>query len=83
LVPLLIAASFSLQGLTSRPVIAGTLAGLGSGLLVESNWRLYCSVTDAGHAIVAHVGSTALLTATGAVAGLVLPRLRQRRKRFF
>jgi hypothetical protein len=72
LLPLTIAVAASMQGLTSRPVSAGTLAGLGSGLLVESSWRLYCSVTETGHAIIAHLGATALLTATGAAAGLRL-----------
>ncbi len=74
LVPLAIAAAVLRRGLIARPAIAGGLAGLASGLAVESSWRVYCAVTAPGHTLGGHMGAIALLTATGAVAGALIGR---------
>jgi hypothetical protein len=68
LVPLTICAVLLARGLTARPLIAGALAGLGAGLIVESSWRLYCSITAPSHTIGGHIGAMALLAVTGALS---------------
>ena len=57
------------RGLTSRPVVAGALAGLGAGLVSDASWRLYCHVSDPGHVLAAHAGAVVALTAIGVVGG--------------
>ncbi len=74
LVPLAIAGAALRRGLTPRPAIAGALAGLASGLAVESTWRVYCAVTAPEHTLAGHMGAIALLTATGALAGTLIRR---------
>jgi hypothetical protein len=63
------------RGLTRRPVVAGTLAGLGSGLLADSSWRVYCEVSDPQHVLSAHAAGIVALAAIGALAGAFAPRL--------
>ena len=58
------------RGLTSRPIVAGALAGLGAGLVSDASWRLYCHVSDPGHVLVAHAGAIVALTAIGVAGGL-------------
>ncbi len=74
LVPLAIAGAVLRRGLTPRPAIAGGLAGLASGLAVESSWRVYCAVTTPEHTLAGHMGAIALLAATGALAGALIGR---------
>jgi len=74
LVPLALAAAILRRGLTTRPALAGGLAGLASGLAVESSWRVYCAVTAPEHTLAGHMGAIALLTATGALAGWLIGR---------
>ena len=62
------------RGLTSRPIVAGALAGLGAGLVSDASWRLYCHVSDPGHVLVAHAGAIVALTAIGAAGGKQSPR---------
>ena len=57
------------RGLTSRPIVAGALSGLGAGLVSDASWRLYCHVSDPGHVLVAHAGAILALTAIGAAGG--------------
>ena len=49
-----------------RPVLAGTLCGLGSGLLADSGWRMFCHFTDPGHVFGAHIVAIAAVTLAGA-----------------
>lgn len=74
LVPLAIAGAWLRRGLTPRPAIAGGLAGLASGLAVESSWRVYCAVTTPEHTLAGHMGAIALLAVTGALAGSLINR---------
>jgi hypothetical protein len=57
------------RGLTSRPIVAGALAGLGAGLVSDASWRLYCHVSDPGHVLVAHAGAILALAAIGVAGG--------------
>jgi hypothetical protein len=77
LLPLVVAGVLLARGLTRRPVIAGALAGLGAGLLVDSTWRLYCGVTHPAHTLLSHVGAIGLLASTGALGGVIRKLLRR------
>lgn len=73
--PALVVAGWLLRrGLTARPVIAGALAGLGSGLLADSSWRIYCEVSDPRHVLTAHAAGIVALCAAGALAGFIARR---------
>jgi hypothetical protein len=63
------------RGLTLRPVVAGALAGFGSGLLADSSWRVYCEVSDPHHVLTAHAAGIVVLSAIGATAGFLVPRI--------
>jgi hypothetical protein len=80
LLPLAVCGALLARGLTARPLLAGAFAGLGAGLVAESSWRLYCSVTDPSHTIAGHVGAMALLTLTGSLGASALSFHRRRRE---
>jgi hypothetical protein len=68
--PALTAAGFLLRrGLVARPMLVGALAGLGSGLLADSAWRVYCEVSDPWHVLTAHTSGVLALCVFGALAG--------------
>jgi len=52
-----------------RPALAGTLCGVGAGLLADSGWRMFCHFTDPGHVFGAHLLAILLVTAAGALLG--------------
>lgn len=70
LAPLGLAVLLLRRGLAARPVVAGTLAGLGAGLLADAGWRLFCEVSDPAHVLTAHAGAIALLGVAGAFTGV-------------
>ena len=39
-----------------RPRIAGALYGLGSGLMADAGWRLFCHYSEPAHVLSAHLG---------------------------
>jgi hypothetical protein len=48
------------------------MAGLGSGLLADSGWRLYCEVSDPVHVLTSHAGAIVALTLLGLLAGVLV-----------
>jgi hypothetical protein len=74
LLPFAAAGMLLKRGLTARPAAAGALAGLGSGLLADSGWRLYCEVSDPVHVLTSHAGAILALTLFGALVGTLLGR---------
>ena len=50
-----------------RPALAGALCGVGSGLLADSGWRMFCHFTDPAHVFGAHLFGVAAVTVTGAL----------------
>lgn len=53
-----------------RPALAGALCGLGSGLLADAGWRMFCHFSDPRHVFGAH----ALGVAAVMLIGLALSR---------
>ncbi|HEX6738195.1 MAG TPA: NrsF family protein [Vicinamibacteria bacterium] len=72
LLPLLGLGLLLRRGLTARPGLAGTLAGLGAGLLADAGWRLFCHVSAPGHVFGAHLGAVLALAAASGLAGRLL-----------
>jgi len=48
-----------------RPAIAGALYGLGSGLMADAGWRLFCHFSDPTHVFGAHVVGIAVACGVG------------------
>jgi hypothetical protein len=57
-----------------RPRVAGALYGLGSGLLADAGWRLFCHFSDPAHVFGAHTAAVALVCVLGVVTATSLTR---------
>jgi hypothetical protein len=57
-----------------RPRFAGALFGLGSGLLADAGWRLFCHFSDPAHVFGAHTAAVALVCVLGVVTASSLTR---------
>jgi hypothetical protein len=59
-----------------RPRYAGALYGLGSGLLADAGWRLFCHFSDPAHVFGAHTAAIAVTCGLGVVMATILTRRR-------
>jgi hypothetical protein len=57
-----------------RPRYAGALYGLGSGLLADAGWRLFCHYSEPAHVFGAHTGAVAVVCALGILLATILAR---------
>ena len=58
-----------------RPRLAGALYGLGSGLMADAGWRLFCHYSSPAHVFGAHIAAVAVTALLGvALAGAVARR---------
>ena len=71
--PLLVSAWLVARAFPLRPAVAGALYGLGSGLMADAGWRLFCHFSDPAHVFGAHIAAVAVSAALGAQ---LAPRLR-------
>ena len=60
-----------------RPAIAGALYGLGSGLLADAGWRLFCHFSDPRHVFSAHAAAVAAACALGTITAVTVARRRR------
>ena len=58
----------------TRPGVAGTLLGLGAGVMADAGWRIFCHFGEPSHVLSAHLGGVAIATAAGAALALTLRR---------
>ncbi len=63
-----------LRGAVTESMLAGSLAGLGAGLIADAAIHLHCPAVALAHTIPCHLGTVFLLTVAGALAGRFLPR---------
>jgi len=62
-----------------RPRIAGALYGLGSGLMADAGWRLFCHYSDPAHVFGAHTAAVLVTCGLGILlASIPLTRLNRR-----
>jgi len=66
------------RALPLRPVAAGSLYGLGSGLTADAGLRLYCDYTTPGHILFSHIGAVAAMLVVGAALAWGIERVRRR-----
>jgi hypothetical protein len=72
LVPLAAALFILRPGFTTRPAIAGLLAGCGAGLVTEAGWRLFCHASDPRHVLTSHLLALTAVSLIGSLAGTAL-----------
>jgi hypothetical protein len=65
----LVARAFAL-----RPSIAGSLCGLGAGLMADAGWRLFCGFSDPTHVAGAHTLGIAAACVVGGLGARLLRR---------
>jgi hypothetical protein len=75
MLPLGLSAALVARAFPLRPALAGALYGLGSGLLADAGWRLFCHFSNPAHVFGAHTLAIAAVTAAGAsIAGALAHR---------
>jgi hypothetical protein len=60
----------------TRPLVAGSLFGLGAGLMADAGWRVFCHFSEPSHVLTAHLAAVMVSMIIGAMAAMLLPRLR-------
>jgi hypothetical protein len=76
LAPLAVSAWLVSRAWPLRPALAGALYGLGSGLMADAGWRLFCHFADPAHVFGAHIAAVAAVTAAGAALSTFAQRAR-------
>jgi hypothetical protein len=71
------AAWLASRALPTRPAVAGSLYGLGVGLMADAGARLFCWVSTPAHVLLAHGGAVALLALAGAALATTIDRMRR------
>ena len=74
--PLLVSAALVARAFPLRPAIAGLLYGIGSGLMADAGWRLFCHFSDPGHVFGAHIAAVAAAGLIGSQVARLLARRR-------
>jgi hypothetical protein len=67
--PLVVSAVLVARAYPLRPGLAGALCGLGSGILADAGWRMFCHFANPAHVFGAHTLAIAMVTLLGAVVG--------------
>ena len=60
----------------TRPLIAGSLLGLGAGVTADAGWRIFCHLSEPAHVLSAHLAAVMMSTIIGAMAAVRFTRLR-------
>jgi len=60
----------------TRPLFAGSLIGLGAGVMADAGWRIFCHFSEPSHVLSAHLAAVIMSTLIGAMAALRYGRLR-------
>ena len=61
-----------------RPAIAGAMLGLGSGLMADAGWRIFCHFSEPAHVLSAHLAAVVVSSLLGAVLATALSAERTR-----
>ena len=60
----------------TRPLAAGSLLGLGAGLMADAGWRIFCHFSEPSHVLSAHLAAVVMSAALGALVAVRLSGLR-------
>jgi hypothetical protein len=60
----------------TRPLVAGSLLGLGAGLMADAGWRIFCHFSEPAHVLSAHLAAVIVSAIIGALAARRLRGLR-------
>ena len=60
----------------TRPAIAGSLLGLGAGLMADAGWRIFCHFSEPSHVLSAHLAAVIMSTIVGSLAAVSMCGLR-------
>ena len=60
----------------TRPLIAGSLLGLGAGLMADAGWRIFCHFSEPAHVLSAHLAAVIMSAIIGAMVAARMCRLR-------
>jgi hypothetical protein len=71
-----VAALLVARGLPTRPAAAGSLYGLGCGIVGDAGLRLYCEFTTPQHVLLEHYGAVVAAMILGAIVAKVMSRWR-------
>jgi hypothetical protein len=52
----------------TRPLITGSLFGLGAGLMADAGWRIFCHFSEPSHVFSAHLAAVMVSSVIGAMA---------------
>lgn len=64
--PLAVSAWLVHRAFALRPALAGALYGLGSGVLADAGWRIFCHFSNPTHVFPTHVAAVLVASALGA-----------------
>ena len=56
----------------TRPAITGILLGLGSGLIADAGWRMFCHYSEPSHVLSAHLGGVVAAVLAGTALAVTL-----------
>ena len=62
------AAILAARAYPTRPALAGALLGMGSGLMADAGWRIFCHFTEPSHVLSAHLAAVLMSAAIGSFA---------------
>lgn len=65
-----IASILAARAYPTRPALAGALLGLGTGLMADAGWRIFCHFSQPAHVLSAHLAAVVVSTAIGSLASL-------------
>jgi hypothetical protein len=77
--PLMLSAVLVARAYPLRPAVAGALYGLGSAILADAGWRVFCHFANPAHVFGAHTSAAVLVTVVGVAVGTLAQRRRARR----
>jgi hypothetical protein len=64
----------SMRAYPTRPLVSGTLLGLGAGAMADAGWRIFCHFGEPAHVLSAHLGGLVGAAIAGAALALTLRR---------
>jgi hypothetical protein len=56
----------------TRPALAGALLGLGSGVMADAGWRIFCHFTEPSHVLSAHLAAVVMSMVIGSLVAVRL-----------